>query len=66
MYDGVLANETPGSITLRGGSEDDVSILRSNIQEIRASGISLMPEDLEKTVNKQGLADVIAFLRAGL
>jgi len=66
MYDGVLANETPGSITLRGGAEEDVTILRSNIQEIRASGISLMPEDIEKTVNKQGLADVIAFLRAGL
>ncbi|MFN7938213.1 MAG: PVC-type heme-binding CxxCH protein [Bryobacteraceae bacterium] len=66
MYDGVLASETPGAITLRGGSEEDVTILRSNIQEIRASAISLMPEDIEKTLNKQQLADVIAFLRAGL
>lgn len=66
MYDGVLASETPGAITLRGGAEEDVTILRSNIQEIRASGISLMPEDFEKTLNKQQLADVIAFLRAGL
>jgi len=66
MYDGVLASETPGAITLRGGAEEDVTILRSNIQEIRASAISLMPEDIEKTLNKQQLADVIAFLRAGL
>ncbi|MBV6432204.1 MAG: hypothetical protein IANPNBLG_02340 [Bryobacteraceae bacterium] len=66
MFDGVLGSETPGSITLRGGSEEDVTILRSNIEEIRASNISLMPEDLEKTVSKQGLADVIAYLRAGL
>ncbi|MCC6587833.1 MAG: c-type cytochrome [Bryobacterales bacterium] len=66
MYDGVLANETPGAITLRGGSEEDVTILRSNIAEIRASSISLMPEDLEKALSKQGMADVIAYLRGGL
>jgi putative heme-binding domain-containing protein len=66
MYDGVLANETPGAITLRGGAEEDVTILRSNIAEIRASSISLMPEDIEKALSKQDLADVIAYLRGGL
>jgi putative membrane-bound dehydrogenase-like protein len=66
MYDGVLANETPGAVTLRGGSEEDVTILRPQIQEIRASSISLMPEDIEKTLSKQDLADVIAYLRGGL
>jgi putative heme-binding domain-containing protein len=66
MYDGVLANETPGAITLRGGSEEDVTILRTNITEIRASTISLMPEDIEKTLSKQDMADVIAYLRGGL
>jgi putative membrane-bound dehydrogenase-like protein len=66
MFDGVLAGETPGAVTLRGGAEEDVTILRNNIQEIRSSTISLMPEDLESSVNKQQMADVIAFLRAGL
>jgi len=41
MYDGVLATETPGALTLRGADED-VTILRTNIQEIRASTISLI------------------------
>ena len=54
-------------LTLRGGSDEgDETILRSNIQEIRASSISLMPEELEKSVDRQGLADVIAYLRGGL
>lgn len=66
MYDGVLASETPGAVTLRGGAEEDVTILRPQIQEIRASSISLMPEDIEKTLSKQDLADVIAYLRGGL
>ena len=67
MYDGVIANETPGAIRLRGGSEEgDETVLRKNIAEIRASSVSLMPEDLEKSLNKQDLADVIAYLRGGL
>ncbi len=66
MYDGVLANETPGAVTLRGGAEEEVTILRSKIAEIRSSNISLMPEGLEKNVNKQDMADLIAYLRGGL
>lgn len=66
IHDGVIGNETPGIITLRNGSEegDDV-ILRSNIAEMRASAVSLMPEDLEQSMSKQDLADVIAYLRGG-
>ncbi|MBK5293557.1 MAG: c-type cytochrome [Acidobacteriia bacterium] len=66
MYDGILASETPGAITLRGGAEEDVTLLRANISEIRSSSLSLMPEDLEKSLTKQHLADLIAYLRAGL
>ena len=67
MHDGILVNETPGSLTLRGDSEQgDVTILRPNLAEIRASGVSLMPEDLEKQMSRQDLADVIAYLRGGL
>jgi putative heme-binding domain-containing protein len=65
MYDGVLGNETAGAITLRGGAEEDVTILRKNIAEMRASSISLMPEELEKSMSKQDIADVIAYLRGG-
>ncbi len=67
LHDGVIANETPGSITLRNGSEEgDETILRSNIAEIRASSISLMPDELEKSMSRQELADLIAHLRGGL
>lgn len=67
MYDGVIANETPAVITLRGGSEDgDQNILRSNVESVRASSISLMPEELEKSISQQGVADLISYLRGGL
>jgi len=67
IFDGVVAGETPGAITLRGGSgEGDDVVLRKNIAEIRASSISLMPDGLEQGMSKQDLADVIAYLRGGL
>jgi len=67
IHDGVISNETPGAVTLRGGTENgDETILRSNIAEIRASSISLMPEGLEDSMSRQDIADVIAYLRAGL
>jgi putative heme-binding domain-containing protein len=67
MYDGVIANETPGSITLRGGTEEgDETVLRKDIADVRASSVSLMPDGLEDNLGKQGLADVIAYLRGGL
>jgi putative membrane-bound dehydrogenase-like protein len=67
MHDGVISNETPGVITLRGGTEEgDDTILRKNIAEMRASSLSLMPDGLEDSLGKQGLADVITYLRGGL
>lgn len=67
VFDGVIANETPAAITLRGGTEDgDQTILRRNVAEVRASAISLMPEGLEKSINKKDMADLISYLRAGL
>jgi putative membrane-bound dehydrogenase-like protein len=67
MYDGIIANETTWAITLRGGSDEgDEAVLRKNIATIRASSVSLMPDELETSLGKQGLADVIAYLRGGL
>lgn len=65
IEDGILANETPGAVTLRN-ADRDVTILRKNIAEIRASAISLMPEGYEKSLSKQQVADIIAYLRGGL
>ncbi|MBI1760615.1 MAG: c-type cytochrome [Acidobacteria bacterium] len=66
IYDGVLGNETPGTLTLRGGAEGDVTILRANIANIRASALSLMPDGFEKQFDQQALADILAYLRGGL
>ena len=65
ILDGILSNETPGTITLRN-AEGDETVLRKNISEIRASNLSLMPDGFERGSSKQAIADLIAYLRGGL
>jgi putative heme-binding domain-containing protein len=59
---GVVSAETGTTLTLVQGGGTVERILRSDIQEIRASGLSMMPEGLEQNLSPQDLADLIAYL----
>jgi putative membrane-bound dehydrogenase-like protein len=59
---GLLASETASSITLKRGEGAEDVLLRSQIEEITATGLSLMPDNLETQINKQELADLIEYL----
>jgi putative heme-binding domain-containing protein len=59
---GLLAAETPASVTLRRAENAEDTVLRSQIESLQATGQSLMPDELEKQVSKQDLADIIEFL----
>jgi putative heme-binding domain-containing protein len=65
VFDGLLIGETAHTVTLRG-EYTDITIPREAIEQIRPSEVSLMPEGLEQDLDHQQLADVIAYLRAGL
>lgn len=65
FYDGILVAESEVSVTLRGEVED-VTVLKADIAELRQSSVSLMPDGLEDATTDQELADLIAYLRAGL
>ncbi|SIO59058.1 putative membrane-bound dehydrogenase domain-containing protein [Singulisphaera sp. GP187] len=60
---GLLAEETASSLKLRGAEGVEQSVLRSEIEVLRPSGRTLMPEGLEEALGMQGLADLIAFLK---
>ena len=61
---GLLGSESAGSITLVAQEGKQQTILRSDLEEIRGTGVSLMPVGLEKDLSKQNLADLIAYLAA--
>lgn len=62
-YTGLLAAETPSAITLRQALGHEEIIQRANITSMAASRLSLMPDELEKTMTKQDLADLLDFLK---
>ncbi|HZW34801.1 MAG TPA: PVC-type heme-binding CxxCH protein [Isosphaeraceae bacterium] len=59
---GLIAAETPGSLTVRGRDGIEQTILRRNVAEIVNTGKSLMPEGLERSLTPGEMADLIAFL----
>jgi putative membrane-bound dehydrogenase-like protein len=60
---GLITAETPTSITLRQPLGKEDSILRSEIEELSASKLSLMPQGLEKNISRQDFADLLAYLK---
>ena len=61
---GMIASETATSITLRRAENATDTLQRSEIEELRSTRQSLMPEGLEKQLDPQAVADVIAYLLA--
>ena len=60
---GLLTNETAASITLKRAEGQTDVVLRQDIDELQSSGISLMPEGLEKTITIAEMADLLSFLK---
>jgi putative membrane-bound dehydrogenase-like protein len=62
-YTGLLGAETPTTITLRMAQGIEQKIPRADIATMTTSRLSLMPQELEKTMTKQELADLLEFLK---
>lgn len=59
---GLIAAESAAGITLRRAENASDTVLRTDINELQSTGLSIMPEGLEKQLDPQALADVIAYL----
>jgi putative heme-binding domain-containing protein len=59
---GLVAAETATSVTLKRQENATDTVLRANIEELKSTGQSIMPEGLEKQLDQQAVADVIAYL----
>ncbi len=59
---GLISAETATSVTLKRQENATDTVLRANIDELRSTGLSIMPEGLEKQLDQQAVADLIAYL----
>lgn len=63
VFSGVIRDETDEKMTLQLDTEKSVQILKSTIDELRPSTVSIMPAGLEKQLTPQDLADLVKYLK---
>lgn len=63
VISGVMASETAHSVTLVAQDGRRHALARSELEQLQVTAKSLMPEGLEKELNVQAAADVMAHLR---
>jgi len=61
--EGMIANESPTHVRLRRALGEEESISRDQIVSMESSGLSLMPQELEKNMTRQDMADLVAYLK---
>jgi putative heme-binding domain-containing protein len=62
VLDGIIAEESAGSLTLKRADGLTDTIFRRDIARLSGSGLSLMPEGLAGAITVEQMADLIAFL----
>lgn len=60
---GIISSETPTAITLSNTGGQVSNISREDISSLKALQMSAMPIDFEKKIDKQQMADLLAFLK---
>ncbi len=63
-FSGMLTAETPNAITIRLLDGRSETVRRSGIESLRSTGLSFMPEGLEKQIDLQAMADLLAYLNS--
>ena len=59
---GMIASETANTVTIRKTDGTADTVQRVNIESLRSSGLSAMPEGLEEKIDLQAMADLLSYL----
>ena len=59
---GLMVSDTPEGVTLKDSKGIERTIKRANLAEMKKQEKSLMPENLQETMNEQGLVDLVEYL----
>ena len=63
VLSGLIVEQTPETITLRDAKGVRTQLARSEVEELKESDVSLMPESLYKEFSPQQLRDLFCFLQ---
>jgi putative membrane-bound dehydrogenase-like protein len=60
---GLLSAETSTSLTLKQPGGKVLTVGRDEVEQLKATGVSLMPDGLEKNIPPESMADLLAYLK---
>jgi putative heme-binding domain-containing protein len=64
VISGIIASETASALTLKRAEGVTEVVPRAQVEVVASTGLSLMPEGLEKGLTTQDFADLIAYLKS--
>jgi putative heme-binding domain-containing protein len=63
IFTGLLVADRPTGVTLRGAGGLETQVARAEVEELRLTEKSLMPEGFESTLDPGSIRDLVEFLR---
>lgn len=63
VIDGLLIDDRTEGVTLRKQGGESTFIARSELDGLKASGASLMPDGFERLINESDMANLVAYLK---
>jgi putative heme-binding domain-containing protein len=63
IFTGLIVSETDETLTVRQSQGEEATFRRSEVANLMATTLSLMPQELEKNMSRQELADLLAWIR---
>jgi putative heme-binding domain-containing protein len=64
VLNGLIVDQTPEAITLRGAKGESSRVARAELEEVKETDTSLMPESLYKEFSPEQLRDLFSFLQS--
>ena len=61
---GMIAVETANSLTIRQPDGHEETVLRNQVEELRSTGLSYMPEGVEQQIDVPAMADLLSYLNS--
>jgi putative heme-binding domain-containing protein len=62
-HDGIVVEESSEHLILKNQHSDRLVLNKTQIEAIKSSGVSLMPEGIEAQLDQQALADLIGYIK---
>ena len=63
VFNGLVVSETSDAVVLKMAEGKQATIGRAEIERLKVSDVSLMPEGIEKDITPQQMADLLGYLK---